>query len=180
VVDRIDDVVVLRKIKLFDATARDQVVDGNAVALGIDRQNAFAQHLDLGTIDATVQRVNLTIGVADVDVVVIDERDMADAGTRAGLGGPGTDTADSDDAELCALQRVERGFSEYPAEAFESLQVLRAWHLMSFLTGKFHCCAKIAQDSVFTRNNRKKSRINDSVRLRTSVPLEGEYFLWNQ
>ena len=107
-VDGVDDVIKAREVELVDIAARHQVVDGDAVALGIDRQNAFAQYLDLGTIDAAVKRVNLAIGVTDVDIVVIDQRDVADAGARAGLGRPGTDAADTDDAELCTLQRIER------------------------------------------------------------------------
>jgi hypothetical protein len=128
VVDCIDDVIVLRKMKLIDATARDQIIDGNAVAFWIYRQNTFAQYLDLGTIDAAVQRVNLAICVTDVNVVVIDERDVTDARTRASLGCPGSNTTDTDDAKLCALQRIERCNTENPTEAFESLQVLGAWH----------------------------------------------------
>ena len=100
-VDCIDDVIVLREMKLIDATARDQIIDGNAVAFWIYRQNTFAQYLDLGTIDAAVQRVNLAICVTDVNVVVIDERDVTDARTRASLGRPGSNTADTDDAN-CA------------------------------------------------------------------------------
>ena len=133
VVDRVDDVIKASEVELVDIAARYQVVDRNAVALGIDRQDALTQYLYLGTIDAAGKRVNLSIGVADVDIVVVDQRDVADAGARAGLGCPGSNPADSDDAELCTLQRIERCFSEYPAEAFESLQVLRAWHLIRFL-----------------------------------------------
>jgi len=133
VVNRVDDVIKAREVELVDIAARHQVVDGDAVALGIDLQNAFAQYLYLGTIDAAVKRVNLAICVTDVDIVVVDQCDVADAGARAGLGCPGSNTADSDDAKLCTLQRIERCFSEYSAEAFESLQVLRAWHLIRFL-----------------------------------------------
>jgi hypothetical protein len=54
------------------------------------------------------------------------------------------------------------------------------------LARKFHSCVKIAQDIVFKKemgfhkDQPKKSRISDSGRLRALVPLEGEYFLWNQ
>ena len=120
-------------MKLFDAAARDQIIDGDTLALGIDCQNAFSQYVDLGPIDAVVQRVNLAIGIADVNIVVIDERDVTNAGARAGLSGPGSDAANSDDAEPGALQRVECFYTENPTEAFESLQVLGAWHLIRFL-----------------------------------------------
>jgi hypothetical protein len=47
-------------------------------------------------------------------------------------------------------------------------------------------CTKIAQAIVFikiwdfTGKYPKESRIGDSGRLRTSVPLEGNFFLWIQ
>jgi hypothetical protein len=40
-----------------------------------------------------------------------------------------------------------------------------------------HCSQK---EMGFHKEQPKKSRISDSGRLRTLVPLEGEYFLWNQ
>jgi hypothetical protein len=76
--------------------------------------------------------MDLAIGVADIDIVVVDQRDFADAGARAGLGRPGTYAADADDAEMRSLQCAERFGAENAAEAVKSLQVFLAQHLLIF------------------------------------------------
>jgi hypothetical protein len=65
--------------------------------------------------------MDLAVGVADIDVVVVDQRYLADAGARAGLGRPGADTADADDAEMRARERRQCGFTEYPADTRKTI-----------------------------------------------------------
>jgi len=65
--------------------------------------------------------MDLAVGVADIDVVVVDQRDLADAGARAGLGRPGADTADADDAEMRAQERGQGGFAEYPPDTGKTI-----------------------------------------------------------
>jgi hypothetical protein len=65
--------------------------------------------------------VDLAVGVADIDVVVVDQRDLPDAGARAGLGRPRADATDADDAEMRARERGQRRFTEYPADAGEAI-----------------------------------------------------------
>jgi hypothetical protein len=48
--------------------------------------------------------VQLSICIADVDVVVINQRYVSNARARAGFGGPGTDSTDTDDAKMRLLQ----------------------------------------------------------------------------
>ena len=102
-VNRVDYVIELLEVEFFDVSARDQVVDGVAFALGIDRQNAFAKDLDLGSLQTVGSGMQLSVCIADIDIVVIDQADSTDARARAGLCRPGADSADADDAEVGAL-----------------------------------------------------------------------------
>jgi len=67
--------------------------------------------------------MDLAVGVADIDVVVVDQRDLADAGARAGFGRPGADAADADDTEMRARKRWQRRFTEYPGDTGESILI---------------------------------------------------------
>ena len=103
-VDGVDDIIELREIELFNIAPGYQVIDRDAVTLRINRNNALTQHLDLGASDAVAERVQLSIAITDIDVVVIDQRDVSNARARASFGGPGTDSADTDDAKMRLLQ----------------------------------------------------------------------------
>jgi hypothetical protein len=123
VVDGVDDVVEAGEIELVDAAAGDQVVDGVAAAIRVDGEDAFTQDIDLDAADGVFKGMDLAVGVADIDVVVVDQRDLADAGARAGLGRPGTDATDADDTEMRALERWQRRFTEYPGDTGESILI---------------------------------------------------------
>jgi hypothetical protein len=47
--------------------------------------------------------MQLSVCIADIDIVMIDQANAAYARARAGLGRPGADSADADDAEVGAL-----------------------------------------------------------------------------
>ena len=123
VVDRVDNIVELGKVKLVDAAAGDQVVDRVAIALRVDRENALPQGFHLGLAEGLFKRVNLTVGIADIDVVMIDQRDMADARARTGFGRPGTDPANTNNAEMGARECRQGRFPEYPAYPGETICV---------------------------------------------------------
>jgi hypothetical protein len=121
VVDRVDDVVELCETELVDAASGDQVVDGVAAAFRVDGEDAFTQDIDLDAADGVFECMDLAVGVADIDVVVVDQRDLADAGACAGLGRPRANTADADDTEMRARKRWQRSLTEYPADTGESI-----------------------------------------------------------
>ena len=120
VIDGVNDEIELREIELVDAAARDQVIDGRALTFGVDAEDALAQDIDLGLANGVVEGMDLAVGIADVDVVVIDQRDPPDSAACTSLGRPGTDAADTDDAEMRACELWQGGFAENPGEAFEA------------------------------------------------------------
>ncbi len=67
------------------------------VSMGIDGFQALGHGIGLGTTVLSFQRMQLAVGVGHADIVHVDQRQGADAAAGQGLGGPGTDTAESDD-----------------------------------------------------------------------------------
>ena len=132
-IDGIDDIVVLRELEFLDSTPRDQIIDRSTVTFGVDRDNTFAQYLDLGALYASGQCMQLAVGIADVDIVVIDQCDIADTRPRASFRCPGTYAANTHDTKLCLLQGLKRGHAKYPAQAVKALQVFFAQHAIIFL-----------------------------------------------
>jgi hypothetical protein len=131
-VDGVDNIVELREIEFLNIAPRDQVIDRGAVTLGVDRYNTFTQHFDLGALDTFGQSVQLTVGIADVNIIVIDQRNIAYARARAGFRRPGAYAADAYDTKLRPLQGFQRGYTKYSAQAAEALQVFFAQHLINF------------------------------------------------
>ena len=102
-IDRIDDVVILGKIKLANTGTRYQVVDCDTVTLWINLHNATSEHFDLTFTNGIVEGVNLTIGIADTDIVVVDQADITNAGTCSGFCGPRTNTTNADNTEMSPM-----------------------------------------------------------------------------
>ena len=67
--------------------------------------------------------MRLAVGVADRDVVMVDQRDSADARAHAGFGRPGTHAPDADDAEMRTREGFERGLAENPGEARKAFTI---------------------------------------------------------
>jgi hypothetical protein len=44
--------------------------------------------------------MDLAIGIADIDIIVINQADTANTGARSGFCGPGADTTNADDTEM--------------------------------------------------------------------------------
>jgi hypothetical protein len=102
-IDRIDDVVILGKIKLANTGTCYQIVDCDAVTLRIDLHNAISEYFDLTFTNGIVEGVNLTIGIADIDIVVVNQTDITNAGTCSGFCSPGTHAANADDTEMSPM-----------------------------------------------------------------------------
>ncbi len=125
-IDCVDDIIKLREVEFFDIATGYQVIDRAAVAFWINRENAFAQHFNLGAPDAVGQGMQLSIAIADLDVVVIDQRNVTDPRTRASLGRPGTDSTDADNAKMRLLQWLKRGLAKNSRQARKTLLVIFA------------------------------------------------------
>ena len=103
-IDGVDDIVILGKAKFFDIAAGDEIVNGSAGALRIDGKDALAQCLNLAAAKIIGGGMQLTVGVADMDVIVIDQGDPANAAAHAGFRGPGANAANANDAKMGLLQ----------------------------------------------------------------------------
>lgn len=125
-VDGVDDIVILGKFKLVNTAACNQVVDGYTVALRVDLHDALPEHIYLALADCRMQRVDLAISIADINIVVIDQGDMSYATACRGFCGPGTDTADTDDAKIRFLQMFECIETVYPRQSLETLDIVFA------------------------------------------------------
>ena len=64
--------------------------------------------------------MDLAVGVTEIDVVVVDQCNLSDTGTRAGLGCPGSNTANANDTEMRARKYRQCGFAENTAETLEA------------------------------------------------------------
>ena len=87
-VDRVDDHIVRGLEKFRSGLGREECgvcVDG---ACGMNGVDAFSQDLHLGVAYGRIERVDLTVGVADADLIEIDERQAPDAGAGERFGGP--------------------------------------------------------------------------------------------
>ncbi len=82
---------------------------------GVDAAQPLGHHLDLGLADGAVERMQLTVGVADADIVQIEQRDFAHPGAGNRFRRPGADAAHTHDGHvritqaLHALQTIQAG-----------------------------------------------------------------------
>jgi hypothetical protein len=72
--------------------------------------------------------MDLAVGIANINIIVIDQGDIADAAACRRFRGPGTDAANSDNAEMGFLQLFEGTETVYSGQAFESLEVVLVQH----------------------------------------------------
>jgi len=79
------------------------------VALGINRFHAASHYVDFWFPEFAVQCVELAVGIADANVVEVDECQLTDAGTGESFDGPGTDAAKADGADV-GLRDSFQGF----------------------------------------------------------------------
>ncbi|MNS84851.1 hypothetical protein D3C72_1186900 [compost metagenome] len=75
-------------------------------AVRVDPAQALGHHLDLGFADGAVQRVQLAVGVADANVIKVEQRNLADATTGHGFRRPGTDATDADNRHMGRAQAL--------------------------------------------------------------------------
>jgi hypothetical protein len=72
--------------------------------------------------------MDLAVGIANINIVVIDQGDIADTAACSRFRGPGTDAANPDDAEMGFLQLFEGTETIYSGQAIESLEVVLVQH----------------------------------------------------
>jgi hypothetical protein len=82
--------------------------------------------------------VDLAIDVADANIVHIDQGQLADARAGERLHGPGTDSAETYDADVGTAQSSQAGASEQPGDSAESPLVRVHSHFNSKTEGVCH------------------------------------------
>ncbi len=90
------------------------------VTLGIDAADAFGHDFDFDSANIRVERMKLTIHIADADLVEIDEREVADARACERFDSPRSHAANTDHANMGGTQTRERIHAEKPANATKS------------------------------------------------------------
>ncbi|MNN03674.1 hypothetical protein D3C81_1163730 [compost metagenome] len=73
-------------------------------AVRVDPAQALGHHFDLGFADGAVQRVQLAVGVADANIVEVEQRNLAHAATSHGFRRPRTNATDADDRHMGRAQ----------------------------------------------------------------------------
>jgi hypothetical protein len=76
--------------------------------------------------------VQLAVGIADMNVIMIDQRNITYARARAGFRRPGTDAAYAHDTKLRSLEGLQCSCAKHSAQAAEALQIFFAQHLIVF------------------------------------------------
>ncbi|MCY1426693.1 hypothetical protein D9M71_425190 [compost metagenome] len=76
-------------------------------AVRVDPAQTLGHHLDLGLAHRAVQRVQLAVGVADADVIEVEQRNFANATTGHGFRRPGTDATDAHDRHMGRFQTLK-------------------------------------------------------------------------
>jgi len=89
-------------------------VHGN---LRVDRPQALGHHFDLGPPDLAFQRMGLAVGIADADIVQVEQGDFANATARQGLGRPRADPADADHCHMGIAQALQALVAIQPGNA---------------------------------------------------------------
>ncbi len=99
-VDGIDDAGKAGGEQGFRCAGGEELLDGFDVTCGVDGLGALGHDLDLWLSRGTLDGMDLAVCVRDADLVEINQRERSDAGAGKGFDCPGTDSADSDDADV--------------------------------------------------------------------------------
>ena len=78
VVDGIDDVIELGKVKFLKTSSSDQIVYRVAFAVRIDLQNTLSEGFDFTSPYGVGQGMNLAVGVSNIDIIVINQANATD------------------------------------------------------------------------------------------------------
>ncbi|MNC37627.1 hypothetical protein D3C75_861970 [compost metagenome] len=85
----------------------DEIHHRMHLARRVDRPQTLGHDLSLGTPDIPFHGMQLAVGVADADVIEVEQRDFADTTTRHGFSRPRADTANADDRHMGLAQALQ-------------------------------------------------------------------------
>ena len=68
--------------------------------------------------------MNLTVGVGETEVVEIDKRELSHAGAGEGLDGPRSDSAESNNHDVCFRESLERSDSVKSSDPAEAVEIV--------------------------------------------------------
>ncbi|MOA56600.1 hypothetical protein D3C78_1806100 [compost metagenome] len=77
------------------------------LARWVDRPQALGHDLGLGPTDIALLGMQLAVGVADADVIEVEQGDFADTATGHSLCRPGADTTNADDCHMGLAQALQ-------------------------------------------------------------------------
>ena len=106
-VDAVDHAVDVRRDVLGHGLAGHEIRHRVHGAVRVDPAQALGHHFDLGLADGAVQRMQLTVGIADADVIQVKQRNLAHAAARHGFRRPGTYATDADDRHMGRAQALK-------------------------------------------------------------------------
>ena len=103
-VDGVDDIVVLRKIKLIRRLRQIEALVYAHIAVRVDLQNAVAHDLDLVFADGFARGDDLPVEVRQADLVVVDEIERTHAAAHKRLADIAAHAADAEHGHARPLQ----------------------------------------------------------------------------
>lgn len=98
---------------------------------GIDLEDSFGKNDCFGLPNGVGGSVNLTVGVGETEVVEIDKRELPHAGAGEGLDGPRSDSAESNNHDVCFRESLERSDSVKSSDSAEAVEIVLG-HCMTF------------------------------------------------
>jgi hypothetical protein len=119
-VNGVENVVEVRCEDFFGVGFEKEFLTRVDLTIRIDGAHAFGHDFDLGLPKRAGERVKLAVGVADADIVEINQRELSDAGTSERLDAPRTHAADADDAHVGQSQSFRTRGAEQSPDAAES------------------------------------------------------------
>jgi hypothetical protein len=136
-VNRVDEVVIASGEKFIGAGGSKELFDGVNVAFRVYSLHPGFHHLDLGFADFEGECRELAIDVADANFIQIDQGQSADSSAGQSFDGPGTDTTNTEDANVRAAQTVLSGNSDEPSDSAEPNVVItgKTFHFQAIYPG---------------------------------------------
>ncbi|MNI56501.1 hypothetical protein D3C73_1115090 [compost metagenome] len=106
-VDAVDHAIDVWRDVFGHGLAGDKIRHCMHRAIRVDPAQAFGHDFNLGFTHGAVQRVQLPVGVADTDVIEIEQRNLADTTTGHGFRRPGTDATDANNRHMGRTQALQ-------------------------------------------------------------------------
>ncbi|MNS90234.1 hypothetical protein D3C72_1242730 [compost metagenome] len=106
-VDAVNDAVNIFTNVLRQGFLGHEIHHRMHLARWVDRPQAFSHDLGLGPTDIALLGMQLAVGVADANVIEVEQGDFADTATGHSLCRPGADTTNADDCHMGLAQALQ-------------------------------------------------------------------------